>query len=419
MLSNSFLYKTLLTLLITVSVFSNSFETVIVFSVLSIGLLLMSKKVIVSNSFFNLLFPLFFIVIIALLGLFFRKTTIVDVLKDFFYIIKPILFLLIGYFISQKINDKTAFCRIIIYTATGFAAFHIIQFLIYFEEASEFSISILRGVAGRDNFLELIAIALIIANTKYKQFKIRFLKGIVILLAVSFILYFSRTMSVLLILVSLAFLGYIKVSKKGLKYIFISVFGLGLLYAYLFSIDIKRDSKNPIDNFLYKLKLAPAEIFVTKGSFDIKDHANLWDHWRAYEASKAFGQLNEGGVCAWSFGLGIGSLVDLDFYAPLSDDSKGMRYISLLHNGYAFVLYKTGIIGILLYFIFLLGNYFIYKNTRIDNPLMANVIFGITLFYLCSSLVISGIYNLTDPVTLVLGGVLFLSQSNTVKVKYK
>jgi hypothetical protein len=42
------------------------------------------------------------------------------------------------------------------------------------------------------------------------------------------------------------------------------------------------------------------------------------------------------------YGCGYGSLVNLKFWAFIMKDAKGMKYISELHNGYAFVLYKTG-----------------------------------------------------------------------------
>ena len=58
---------------------------------------------------------------------------------------------------------------------------------------------------------------------------------------------------------------------------------------------------------------------------------------------------------SYFFGNGYGSLVNLKFKAPLS--KEGMRYISVLHNGYMFVFYKTGIIGLLLYLFFLVQLY--------------------------------------------------------------
>lgn len=410
MISKTFICKGLFVLLILVSLLSNSFEAVIALSVLLLGLLLITKRILLSMTFLNVLIPLFLIIILSLIvGLFRNQLVFINFLKDFLYLIKPVLFLLIGYLMSQKINDKNEFFKIIIYTATFCAVYHIFWFIVYIFKTDSFSMNRMRAIIGLDNFLELFALAIIISKSKHTGLTIRNQRLITIVLSISFVLYFSRTMFALIIVVSLAFLGYLRISKKGLRYIFLGLIGITLFYTYLFSIKIPRDSKSTMDNFLYKMKLAPTEIFISQKSFDVRDHAGLWDHWRAYEANKAVGQLNEEGVWAWSLGLGSGSLVDLGFYAPLSNDSKGLRYISNLHNGYAFVLYKTGILGILFYLTFLLSNYLAYKKTKFTNPSVANMIFGTVLFYMCTSLVISGIYNLSDTITLILGGILFLN----------
>jgi O-antigen ligase len=209
-------------------------------------------------------------------------------------------------------------------------------------------------------------------------------------------------MTLVFIFMLIAFLGYLKLTTKGLRYILFATLFISALYAYLFSVKIDRDSDRPIDNFLYKLKIAPAEIFIKPGSIDVKDHANLWDHWRAYEASKAIEALNDENTIDWLFGLGMGSLIDLDFYAPLSDDDKGLRFISLLHNGYVYVLYKTGLIGFLIYILFFVFILVPFSSTKEMLP-SYNVLVGIVTFYIISSFVISGLYNLADPISLLVG----------------
>ena len=209
-------------------------------------------------------------------------------------------------------------------------------------------------------------------------------------------------MTLVFMFMFIAFLGYLKLTTKGLRYILFTTLIISVLYAYLFSVKIDRDSDRPIDNFLYKLKIAPGEIFVKQGSFDVKDHAKLWDHWRAYEASKAIDALNERKTIDWFFGLGMGSLIDLDFYAPLSDDEKGMRFISLLHNGYVYVLYKAGIVGLLIYILFFVFIVVSYGSTKHVLP-SYNILVGIVTFYFFSSFVISGLYNLADPISLLIG----------------
>ncbi len=413
MSKNLVLPKVLLVLLFLVSLLLNSFEAVIALSFILLIVLLTTSKNVISSDFLNIISTLILILLIAVFGSFFRDIVFLDFIKDFLYLIKPVLFLVIGYLISQKINDREVFFKIIIYTATICAVYHIIRFMIFMSDVTTLSINYMRPIVGLDNFLELFAVSLLVANTKYKIVTIKYKNLMTLILAVSFLLYFSRTMFALVIVLSLAFLGYLRISKKGLGYILMGSVGLILFYVYLFSINIPRDSKSTVDNFLYKIKMAPAEIFIAKTSFDIRDHAQLWDHWRAYEANMAIDQLNEGGATAWTVGLGAGSLVDLKFFAPLSDDAKGLRYISKLHNGYAFVLYKTGIIGILLYVMFLLGNYLAYKRSKFTKPIIANMIFGIVLYYLSTSLVITGIYNTADTTTIILGGILFLNHKAT------
>lgn len=410
---NLFLPKVLFVLLLLISLQFNSFEGVIALSLLLLLVLLSTTKSSISLQFLNIVSPLMGILLIAIIIGFFSEKHIIDFIKDFLYLIKPVLFLFIGYLFSQKLNDKNKFFQIIIYTATACAAYHIFQFIIYIAQVDTFSMNQMRPRIGLDNFLELFALALLVANTKYKSLRIKYLKWITIILAISFVLYFSRTMFALIIIMSLAFLGYLRISKKGLRYIFIVLIGLIAFYTYLFSIEIPRDSKSTVDNFLYKMKTAPSEIFIANTSFDTKNHAELWDHWRAYEANQAIGQLNDEGIWSWSFGLGAGSLVDLEFYAPISKDAKGMRYITNIHNGYVFVLYKTGILGLFFYLLFLFGNYMAYKKSKYTNPLLADMIFGIVLFYLSTSLVITGIYNLSDPITLILGGTLFLNHKES------
>ncbi|MGC3977978.1 MAG: hypothetical protein QM751_06935 [Paludibacteraceae bacterium] len=55
------------------------------------------------------------------------------------------------------------------------------------------------------------------------------------------------------------------------------------------------------------------------------------------------------------FGKGLGQLIDLKMYIELA--GTDWRYIPVLHNGYAYILVKTGIIGVLFFVIFYF-NYF-------------------------------------------------------------
>ena len=331
-----------------------------------------------------------------------------DFLKDFFYLAKPVFFIIIGYLIIKKIDSSNYLYKVVIACSICFSIIHLFLVSNYLFTTTDYRISEIRNYGGKDNVLELFALCFLLANLKFKKIHIKYQWILIAILFSSFVLYFSRTMVLVFVFMLIAFLGYIKTSTKGVKYIFTATLIIIALYIYLFSIEIPRDSENPIDNFLYKLKIAPAEIFVSQGSINVEDHAKLWDHWRAFEANKAIEQVLDAPVIHWFFGLGAGSLIDLGFYAPLSNENeKGMRYISTLHNGYAFIFYKAGILGILLYTLFFIYGYSTIKYFGL-NTLSSNIVIGIVVFYLITSFVISGLYSTNDPLSLLLGG--FFSQ---------
>jgi len=395
-------YKVCFISLLSVSFLFASFEITAILSTLVVLFVLAQKKIKFSKNFLFLISLLIIISTIAIITGLVKNEFGYDFLKDFFYLNKPILLILAGYAIVRKINNQEFLYKTIVSVAVFFAAIHLFLVAQYVIAEPDFTVAGIRYYAGRDSILELFALSFLVANIRLKKIKFKHQNLITLVLALSFLFYLSRTMTLVFIFMLIAFLGYLKLTTKGLRYILFTTLIISALYAYLFSVKIDRDSSRPIDNFLYKLKIAQAEIFIKPGSLDVKDHANLWDHWRAYEASKAIGALNDGKTIDWFFGLGMGSLIDLDFYAPLSDDDKGMRFISLLHNGYVYVLYKTGFIGLLIYILFFVFIIVPFNSTKEMLP-SYNILVGIVTFYIISSFVISGLYNLSDPISLLVG----------------
>ena len=111
-------------------------------------------------------------------------------------------------------------------------------------------------------------------------------------------------------------------------------------------------------------------------------------------------------------GKGLGSLVDLKFYAPLGD--KNMRYIPHLHNGYVTIYYKSGIIGIILYLLFILYLYLFsyFKTKNNQKKIILNLIGGLAIHYLFTTLIVTGIYNISETYSLILGMLLYYRNSS-------
>ena len=368
-------------------------------------ILVLEAQKTVAISYFQKLLPLFLIICIGLLGTLFNDYNKINIIKDILHLSKPILGLTLSYFIFKNISDFRTFVKVIITIGTLSSIYHVGSIILL----SDFSFENIRSF-GLDNFFELFALLLLLHASKHFEKPIfetslqtRF---ITFLLIISNILYLSRTMLIIFILATLSIYGYTKLTKNILKKLGVGVVLLLLLYSYLFSIKIDRSGKG-LEPFFYKVKNAPEEIFKTK--IDRDDHKDLWDHWRGYEAKRAF-KLMEDNPSSYVIGNGLGSLVNLKFKAPLGE--KGMRYISELHNGYVYIFYKTGLFGIIFMVTFLLSTYhFIYKKEKnSEHLLVLKFISGIGLSYFFTTLVITGVYNPNDALIYILGGLLFFER---------
>lgn len=369
-------------------------------------IMLMLNEFKISVRILSLLTPVFLIFGIGFLGFFGKDFKLIHLIKDVTHFLKPIFGLTLGYLFFQRIEFKI-FIKIIVLTGFFMAVFHICLIAINGKLAFD-GINEQRNSFGKDNFLELFSLLFLCFYNKFfgeaifKSKKNNYI--IFFFLVVSCFFYFSRTMLVVLVLGILTIYGYTKLNLRNIK-IFLGLASvIGLFYIYLFSIKIDRNGKG-LDAFFYKVKIAPSEMFKTK--IDRENHKELWDHWRGYEAKRALTLMDTNAV-SYVIGTGFGSLIDLKFKAPL--DKEGIRYISETHNGYIYVFYKTGSIGLILLLFFLWKFYrFIYWNYQFV-PVFISVI-GICFFF--TTLTITGIYNPRDVIIIILGSLLaFSSKQN-------
>lgn len=402
------IYKTMLLLLLFLPAVISSTEVNIIIGLLFFEVVTIGAYNKFSTTLVNTIFPLVLILIIACISSFFYPSTIYDNIRGFAYIVKPILFIILGYILISKIKNKEFIFKAIIYLAVFFAILHLID-LCFFLLDNPFNINSIRFKLKKSNAIELLAIVFLFVNKKDKYFilPLKYLGLIKFILYSSFILYFSRTMLVAVFILIFAINGYAKITRKGIKYILLFFALIILFYTILYNMDIPRESTG-FKNFLYKIKLAPSEIFST-AKIDINDHKNLWDHWRAYEALKAVEQLIKTQyMVGIIFGKGLGSLIDLGFVAPLN--SEGIQFIPKIHNGYINIMFKSGILGLICYCMFIIYLYFqAYKKAFNKGVLFVNnMISGIGIYFLFTTLIITGIYNQGDIMSVILGAFLSL-----------
>lgn len=401
------LYKILLATLLIAPPLIFSIEVNIVLLVMVSLIVLFNLNYRYSKELIKLILPLVLILIIAIFSSFFFPSTLYDTIKDFFFLVKPILYILIGYYLVKGIKNKRFLFSIIIYAAFFFAIVHI-YLTIYYLNNYEFDVNQLRNYAGRGNALEIFALVLMFSKKgkELYQFTGKYRNLFKAVLIISFFCYLSRTVTVSVILLILSINGYLAITRRGIIYMFGFFTSVLLFYVYLFSVDLERGASG-IEGFLYKIKIAPSEIFDSE--INVVDHSDLWDHWRAYEAKKALEQLNDTPLSMGLFvGKGVGSLVDLEFVSPLTEE--GIQYITTLHNGYSYISFKSGFIGLLAFLLFLLMLYTqVYINSKTNEVrIINNLLSGIAVYYMFTTLIVTGLYNPRDFGGLIIGGLLSL-----------
>lgn len=408
-INKSRFYTFLFIIVIFLQLYLPSFKANIFLQIFVLSIFFFFEKGTININFLKSLLPIFGVFLIGFLGMLIHKSQLFNIFKDIFHFIKPILGFLIGYLFYKKIDNFKIFVKTIVLVGLFSAIIHFSSVLIY---GGNGTVSQLREL-GRDNFLELFSLFFLIYYKKYIKeslFKNKiFLKITFFILLASCVLYFSRTMIVVAIILLISIHGYSKITTSTIKVISVIILSVILLYVYLFSIKLDRNG-NSLESFLYKVKIAPSEILKTK--IDRENHKDLWDHWRGYEAKRAFALMNDN-PSSYVFGCGYGSLVNLKFYAPLTDNykDKGLKFISELHNGYPYILYKTGIIGFLLYVLFLVK---FYKKIYLSNKFETVFISAIGLMFLFTTLTITGIYNTKDIIVFILGALLYFENKKSI-----
>ena len=406
-ISETKFYSIIFGILLLLQIYLPSFRVNIILQFAILLLFLITNKITFSRDFLKVMMPIITIFFIGFSsGILFHDYNRINILKDVFHFLKPISGLAIGYFFYKKIDNFKIFAKTIIISAFICAIIHF-GFLFITGGIFSGSVESIR-VYTRDNFLELFALFFLFFYKKFEneaifenKQKAVFFKCFIL---ASSILYFSRTMIIGAVILILSIKFYTVITKKSLKILGGLIVCILLLYAYLFSVKIERN-KPGVEAFLYKIKIAPSEIFKTK--IDRENHKDLWDHWRGYEAKRAFDLMNSHPM-NYVVGCGHGSQVNLKFLAPLGGNKKGMKYISELHNGYIYILYKTGIVGMLFYLYLL---YLLYKKIYKNRGMASVFISAIGLFYFFSTLIITGIYNANDTIIFILGALLFFNKN--------
>jgi hypothetical protein len=329
-------------------------------------------------------------------------------LKDGWYFVNPVSIIALGFVFFQCMPDIGAGLRAVVLGAGLVSSYHMLWFELH-PELFDFSAARIREIAGTGYYAPVLGLVLLAATLGRWRSVLR-LPGWVaaycfLACAAACSLSFSRTILVTLLIMAAALAGWLKSREWRLLPIGAAAAALVFLLANVY---LQFDSGNRQERtFLGKLASSVQEVEVE----DYRTEQEINQHWRGFETYRALETVAEGTPLQWLIGQGFGAQVDLGFFQALSNDPRGrLRQIPVFHNGFVYLLLKTGLVGVCAY---LYALWVLYRTGRrsAQGSLKAIDVLGARLLQGCvvsvafSTWVISGAFNKADmfPFLLMIG----------------
>ena len=349
----------------------------------------------------KLLLPFSALLVVGSLGLY--ENPKYDFFKDVWYVGKPMLCMTVGFVLMWNLRDLRRLLRIFVVVGAVVSVFHIIRF-IQNPDLLSLSANDMRNAAGRGYMIPVVAVGALLAAWKldYKLFPFGRLvdAALMILCLASIGLSMSRVIALSLLLLLAAVLGIINFTdrKRVIKVVLAVVIGFSVLMLVPKPLYIGQNA-----TFVEKVLFSLQEM-------EVRDYHSIVDintRWRGYETARALNTYSSGEYWQYLTGRGFGTSVDLGLYMPMGGEL--IRFAPILHNGYIYLLVKTGVLGILIYLLFLtsivrVGNACIRLEGR-ESLYTGRLLVGVVVVLAASTFVVSGPFNKQTmiPVEIFLG----------------
>jgi hypothetical protein len=369
------------------------------------------------------IWPLLAILVIGVTGI--KTYTIRDIARDFFFALTPVALFLLGFWLAERKKFWDQLPVVFISLGFIFALNHLSIFVLMPSLLLAESM-VVRQVAGNVSDITILGLIILLFRNRFTQGPIEFFrinKSLRIfaywvvfgILLASIMLSYSRTAIAVLFLMSIAAGGWL--TGRHLKLV-LTIVCIGLLLIQINTWD--GSNREEELSFLSKLVHSLEEVSVS--NYYTFEDISL--NWRGFETFKTLEQYGSGTTMQWILGQGYGALVDLGFYMPLGGDgSIEFRYIPVMHNGYAYILLKYGMLGVFLYAIFFAKLIYIaVRNQQSTSPQIAfcaRLLLGLTLALAFVMFVGGGMAQLVYSEFVILAGVLVnkLTRMNLMRVK--
>jgi hypothetical protein len=206
-------------------------------------------------------------------------------------------------------------------------------------------------------------------------------------------------------IIAICFLLLMVADKFKKAWIVPVIAGVALLYVIIPADLFKSGSSS--STFTDKIIGSFGEITI--GNYNTDEDINL--RYRGYETFMALNSYAEGSDSEMLFG-GLGKLVDLKTFVHLGEDAD-FRYIPVLHNGWMYLLVKTGIMGVITYLLVFFGlvvtNWRKYTTATAPSiiRLFAALNIGCVVSLLITNYIVTSFFNVEMSVLMVTLGYSF------------
>lgn len=325
---------------------------------------------------------------------------LINILRDYAYFLSPITAFIMGYFM-QKYMSLSKFMLLIVLFGTLYSLIYFLQITFIFDTLFVADAEDTRYSVGTGLPAPILALVFIVLGKNYlKEFKISSLYWFLFVLVnlLAFYYFASRVyyLTLLLYFIPLLYNWLIRKYKK------IGVYMFGMVIIIIVTVIVILLSG---DNFLAeKMRNSLTEMFIQ--SFD--DYDSVIHNWRAYELFEAIKAFMNGGLLDKFLGYGFGKTIYLEFelIMPLLTISE----IPIFHNGFAYLLIKTGLLGValeLFFSVFLFCKGYIYSKGRDDLKFQYYILVSSILSFNFSLLVVNGFFSGESCCLLILSGFIY------------
>lgn len=317
--------------------------------------------------------------------------------RDILYFTQATLFILLGvYLYSLKQDIKVIFILIII-TSSFISLYNLFDLVMNPSLIFQLGLQTRYEYTFSNATAMLAFIILFYAKTlQYNVLSYRIDLMLMCLSLISVALSFSRTFYLILFITLI--LPYIRKNK-----IVVSMYGASVLLVLFVVfggglIDVPISEIKQVD-FQAKLMNSLNEMTVR----EYYTLAEINQHWRGYEAYLGLSQYQSGNLLEIIFGQGFGAVTYTPFWIFRGEK---LDLLPFFHNGYITIILKTGLVGLLCFFLFLYTllksslktiNFAKTPQEKISGLLLQAAVF--IIFF--QTFVVHGIFKTTTPVLLL------------------